>query len=265
MTGPGIDPTNAGGYDGGQEPQGSTEGGGGAGGHPAFNEVYSVLPQEFHEKVAPVLKQWEANVNKRFEQVHSKYGQWDPIINQVGDPQQVSWAINMLQALENNPREVYDRIGEYYRFAQQQQDPTTASNGQGQQQQNQDDPYAQKIAQIERQNQLMTDYLSLQRQQQEQQQADQWLDNELNAARKKHGDFDNDYVLAQMQKGFSADEAAQAFIQMREKWGAPAPKPLIMGPGGGIPGSNTNVRNMKDQEVSSLVAQMLDQTFKAQQ
>lgn len=259
MTGPGIDPTEGGGYDGGGVgQQGGTEGGGG---HPAFKEVYDVLPQEFHDKVSPVLKQWEQNVNQRFEKVHSKYGQWDPIIDQVGDPQQVSWAVNMLNALENNPREVYDRIGEYYRFNQSQADPT---NGQGQasQQQN-DDPYAEKFSQTERQLQLMTDYLVQQREAQQQAQADQWLDQELAAARKKHGDFDNDYVLAQMQKGLSADEAAQAFHSLRSKWGAPQPAPLIMGAGGGIPGMNQDVRKMKDGEVSNLVTQMLNQTFKA--
>jgi hypothetical protein len=259
MTDP-VDPTVGGGYDGG-----GTEGGGATGYNPAWAEALDGIPQEYHEKLASVYKKWDSNVDKRFEQVHSKYGQWDPIINTVGDPQQVQWAVNMLNALEQNPREVYDRIGEYFRF-NGQPTPGTDEQGRQNQQQQEDDPYKDRFATLERQNQLLTDYLSQQREQQMQAEADRWLDSELTSAKKKHGDFDEDYVVALMQhRGLSADDAVAHFKSMQTKWGAPAPAPLIMGPGGGIPNMNKDVRHMKDREVSSLVAQMLDQTFKQAQ
>lgn len=259
MTDP-IDPTGGGGYPEG----GGTEGGGQPGINPAWNEALEGIPEQFHEKLTSVYRKWDSNVDKRFNEVHSKYGAWDPIINQIGDPQQVQWAMNMLNALEQNPREVYDRIGEYFRFNGQ---PTPSGiEEQGRQNQQQiDDPYQERFSTLERQNQLLTDYLVQQREAQAKAEADAWLDSELTAAKKKHGDFDTDYVLALMQKGMSADEAAQQFKSLTQKWGAPAPAPLIMGPGGGIPNMNQDVRKMKDREVSSLVAQMLDSTFKQAQ
>jgi len=256
MTDP-IDPTEGGGYGGEGGGQGAT------GYNPAWAEALDGIPPEYHEKLTSVYKKWDDNVDNRFKEVHSKYGAWDPVINTVGDPQQVQWAMNMLNALEQNPREVYDRIGEYFRF-NGQPDPRADEQGR-QNQQVDDDPYKDRFASLERQNQLLTDYLVQQREAQQKAEADQWLDSELTAAKKKHGDFDTDYVLALMQKGMSADEAAQQFKSLQTKWGAPAPAPLIMGPGGGIPNMNQDVRKMKDRDVSNLVAQMLDQTFKQAQ
>lgn len=260
-----IDPTEGGGYDG---PQGDPTTGGGQGAtgyNPAWAEALDGIPEQYHEKLASVYKKWDSNVDNRFKEVHSKYGAWDPIINTVQDPNQVQWAMNMLNALEQNPREVYDRIGEYFRF-NGLPDPRANEQGQQNQQQQEDDPYKDRFASLERQNQLLTDYLVQQRQASEQSEADKWLDGELTAAKKKHGDFDEDYVVALMhQRQMSADEAVTQFKSLQSKWGAPQPAPLIMGPGGGIPNLNQDVRKMKDRDVSSMVAQMLDQTFKQAQ
>jgi len=260
----GIDPGAGAGYDPSQGQQGGT-GDQGPGGHPAFQEIYSVLPQEFHEKVSPVLKQWEQNVNNRFEQVHSKYGAWDPFIKQGVDPEQVGWAVNMLNMLEQNPREVYDRIGQYYQFngpaAQQQQDPANGQGQQNQQVQN-DDPYTERFTATERQLRLMTDYLVQQREQQAQAEADRWLDEQMAAAEKKYGKFDEKFVAAQMAGGLTIDQAVQAFQQLRQQWGAPPPPPLITGAGGGIANMNTDVRKMNDQDTHNLAVQMVQSAFR---
>lgn len=260
----GVDSGAGAGYDPSQGQQGDPVGQGTPGGHPAFQEVYNVLPQEFHEKVSPVLKQWEQNVNQRFEQVHSKYGPWDNFIKQGVDPEQVGWAVNMLNMLEQNPREVYDRIGQYYQFNGQQQQPQDPTNGQGQpnQQLQNDDPYAERFTATERQLRLMTDYLVQQREQQAQAEADRWLDEQMQAAEKKYGKFDDKFVAAQMAGGATIDEAVQAFQQLRTQWGAPPPPPLITGAGGGIANMNTDVRKMNDQDTHNLAVQMVQSAFR---
>ena len=186
----------------------------------------------------------------------------DNFIKQGVDPDQVNWAVNMLNMLEQNPREVYDRIGQYYQFnGQQQQDP---ANGQGQQnQQLQDqDPYAERFTAAERQLRLMTDYLVQQREQQAQAEADRWLDEQMAAAEKKYGKFDDKFVAAQMAGGMTIDQAVQAFQQLRQKWGAPPPPPLITGAGGGIANMNTDVRKMNDQDTHNLAVQMINSAFR---
>lgn len=263
----GIDDDAGTGYAGaGQEPQGGQGDQGTPGGHPAFQEIYTVLPQEFHDKVQPVLKQWEQNVNQRFEQVHSKYGPWDNFIKQGVEPEQVGWAVNMLNMLEQNPREVYDRIGQYFQFNGQPTQNPTGGQGQGdqgpQQQQLNDDPYAERFTAAERQLRLMTDYLVQQREQTAQQEADKWLDNVMADATKKYGKFDEKFVAAQMAGGASIEQAVQAFQQLRQQWGAPPPPPLITGAGGGIANMNTDIRKMKDEQVSSLAAQYLESAFR---
>lgn len=261
----GIDPGAGSGYDPSQGQQGGQGDQGTPGGHPAFQEVYNILPQEFHEKVSPVLKQWEQNVNQRFEQVHSKYGPWDNFIKQGVDPEQVNWAVNMLNMLEQNPREVYDRIGQYFQFNGQPTDPTGGQGQGGQQQQQQtDDPYAERVTAAERQLRLMTDFLVQQQEKTSQAEADRWLDDLMSQAEKKYGKFDQRFVAAQMAGGASIDQAVQAFQQLRQQWGAPPPPPLITGAGGGIANNSVDIKKMNDQQVSSLAAQYLQSAFREQ-
>lgn len=243
--GAGVDSgTNVGG-DSGQQ---------GANGNPAWNEFLSVVPQELHGQVTPILEKWDKGVQDRFQKVHSEYEPWKEVLGTGATPEDVSFALNVLNTINENPETVYRALKDYHKF---DAEPAGSNTGQGQNESNQEDPYAARFAEIERTNQLMAQTLVAQREREIQAQQDQQLDTEFTGLRKKYGDFDEDYVLGKMLNGMDSENAVQAFVKMRDSLAAQGPKPLIMGAGGGVPGTNTDVRKLDDAGTKNLVVQML--------
>lgn len=234
-------------------------GGDQAQGNPNWNEFLSVVPQDLHPQVTPILEKWDKGVNDRFQKVHSEYEPWQPIVKSGVDPQTVQFGLNLINAIESDPYTVYSALQEHYK-----NDPrfAAAANGtkpeQGQVEPTETDPYQKDIAEIKRQNQVMAQHLVQQRERELAAQQDAQLEQELSAAKQKYGNYDERYVLALMQNGMSADEAVQSFQQFvsneAKKY---APKPLIMGTGSGIPSQGLDVKKLDEKGRRNLAMQML--------
>lgn len=254
MSAPINEPVDSGGYTGdnvtGQ--QGTTGSTGGI--NPSWNEYLEGVPQEFHDKITPAFEKWDKGVQERFNKVHQTYEPWKPFLDAGVDAETATFAIKLLNQINENPQMVYEALGNYYNLS-------GTPSGQGQKEPEEkieEDPYAQKFADLERQNQIMAATLVQNREREMAAQAEAQLDQELAAARKKYGEYDERFVLSYMSSGMSADEAAKAYIEFRDaeraKFGA---KPLIMGSGGGIPQLNTDVRKLSDAGARDLAMQML--------
>lgn len=254
----GSEPVGEPGYNGG-DPSGVPQGGGN--GNPAWNEFLEPIPQEYHDKVRPVLEKWDKGVQERFGKVHSQYEPWKPIIDAGVDPETASFSINLLNAINDNPRQVYEAIGNYYQLTGQNGSPS----GQGPEPEElEEDPYDGRFAALERQNQIMAQHLIKQREEKLEAQASAELDRELTELRgknKSRGDFNEKFVLAHMQNGMSAEDAVEAYYQFRDtELKKYRQMPLIMGSGGGVPQfGNTDVRKLTDGQTKDLVAGMLAQ------
>jgi hypothetical protein len=248
--------------DNGSYPEPVVEPQGQGGGNPAWQEYLEPIPQEYHEKVRPVLEKWDKGVQERFNQVHQQYEPWKPIIDAGVDPETASFSINLLNAINENPQQVWEAIGNYYQL----NGKPGSSSGQGLEEPDQpeEDPYANRVSQLERQNQIMAQHLVRRREEELEAQASAELDRELTEQRQKNkarGDFNEEFVLAQMQNGKSTEEAVNAYYAFRDneikKY---RQMPLIMGSGGGVPQfGNTDVRKMSDKDANNLVVQMLAQ------
>ena len=84
------------------QPEG--QGDGGTGGDPPYADYLSRIPQDAREDVEPIFKEWDANVNKKF-QSHAEFRkQWEPLqetgINQLSSDE-VSWLVQFRQALDD--------------------------------------------------------------------------------------------------------------------------------------------------------------------
>lgn len=255
--------------DNGGEP---TYGGGGdqqQGNNPAWNEFLQVIPQELHEKVTPLLQKWDQGVNDRFQKVHSEYEPWKDITKST-DPETTRWALNVLNALNENPKMVYDALGDWMKDSgidagqiQQavQQQQQGLSTGQGQQ--GPEDPYKQQFDGLQQQVRLMTEFLQAQQQNQESQQMDYQVAQEFDAASKKYGlsPQDEQFVsgLVLQNPGISIDQAAQQFNEFRNQVAQThRPAPLIMGSGGGLPGQGIDPTKLDGKGTKDLVVQMLN-------
>lgn len=248
-----------GGYTGvGEGQQGNSD----QGGNPAWSTVLNEIPQEYHAKLTPHLQEWDKGVNDRFQKVHSEYEPWKPIIGAAGDPQTAQYALNLLDAMYNNPQVIYEALKSKYNFDDVQQpngQPQGQGNGNGQGQgEPTAEPWEQRYNQLNQQQAQIAEYLLNQKRAEMEAQQDALLDQELNSLRQKHGNFDERYVLALMQGGASAEEAVTQFQKFQEDTAKNyRPKPLIMGGGGQYPGGNFNPAKATDGQVTDLVTQML--------
>jgi hypothetical protein len=227
-------------------------------GNPAWSTFFDVIPEEFHEKVKPVLQDWDKGVQDRFQKVHSEYEPWKPFVEGKVDPEHAQFALNLLNQLDSDPAQVYKAIGEYYKL--NGETPGTTP-GQGQiEPPGEVDPYDTRFKTLEENNRVMAQILLAQKEAEEAQKADQVLDKQLTELRKSHGDFDERYVLALMQTGSSAEDAVKGYMDFRDREvGRRVPKPLIMGgASGGSLNQGIDPRKLDDKQTKNLVVQMLE-------
>ncbi len=259
----GSEPLGDTGYTGG-EPQGD---GSGNGGNPAWSEFLEAVPQEFHEKVTPILKKWDEGVQNRFQQVHSEYEPWKPIIGTGVEPGTAQFALQMLNAVQENPEMVWRALGEHYKLfdtLNNNNNSGGSGSGQGQGEPNGDnDPYLPHINELKNQNQLLAKAILEQRQAALEAEEDAKLDELLTGLQNKYkgqGGFNEQFVLAMMQNGMEAEDAVKQYFefvsQERKKLGLQN-QPLIMGSGGGLPSPKTDVTKLDAAGRKNLVQQML--------
>lgn len=256
---------------GGQSFDAGNVGGAGAGdgtqgGNPAWQEFYQAVPQEYHEAVTPLLQKWDQGVNQRFTQVQQEYAPWNNVIQSGNTPDDVTLALNVLQTMVNNPREIYDALNSQYNFADQttgqgsnNNQGAGANTSQGQNEPDLQTAYDQRFQQVEQNFQRLAQFMLDKQQTDVEAQEDAQLDAELAGLRKKHGDFDEDYVLSKMYSGHSAEEAVQMYQQFLQRaHSAAQPRPLLLGQGGGAaPGLQKDPRKMTDNEAKSSALQMV--------
>lgn len=116
----------------GVQPEPGQGDGGTSGGQP-YADYLNRLPEEVRGDVEPVFKDWNSNVNSRFEEHATYRKQWEPY-EQLGlnqrDPEQVSWALQVAEAAQQNPQALREWLDQTYGPAQAQpeqqpQDPAT--------------------------------------------------------------------------------------------------------------------------------------------
>lgn len=257
------DPIDGGGYTGGDSDLTGQQGtgGGSTGINPSWQEYLNEVPQEFHEKIIPAFQKWDQGVQKRFDQVHQTYEPWKPIVDAGIDPETAQFALQLLNSVNEDPKTVWEAIGNYHNFL-------GSGAGQGQlEPETEEDPYAGRFSELERQNQIMAAHLLKTRERELEAQAEAQLDQELNQMREKYksqGAFDERYVLALMSSGMETEQAVQEFYSHRDnllkQYGQ---KPLIMGTGGGVPQfNNTDVRKLSNGDTKNLITQMLQQAHR---
>lgn len=231
--------------------------------NPAWKEFVGEAPRDVYDSyLEPAFKKWDQSVNKRFQEYNQTYEPWKDFVKAT-DPETAGFAVNLLQAINNNPQEVISRLTEYYKLGNLNND------GQGQIEPKAvepEDPYAARFANLERQNEIMAQALLQRHQQEEEIKASQWLDTELaklQEANKHRGPFDEQYVCAVASAtDNNLEKAVESYYAMADKIaGQTRFKPLIAGNGGGAPGGQKlNPRTMSNKDTNSLIVDILNAT-----
>lgn len=228
--------------------------------NPAWEDLLGVVPSQLHSQVTPHLSKWDQNYQKSINEVHSQYEPWKKYQDGGVSPDDVDYALGLVNALSENPQEVIKALQEWVgaEYPEQQ-----GQLNQTQQNQNlEDDPILShpKVQEMQEALNTMAQIILSGREKEQQAAADEELENDLAELTEKYGEFDEDLVLALASQGdefdFAALEKAVQTVQEKTKV-VRQPGPPVLGNGAAPPSELPKPQS--DAERRQLVANMLRQ------
>lgn len=244
---------------------------GNSGPNPAWKDVLDLLPEQFHPLVTPHFTKWDQAAQARIESVNTKFKDYEPFAEHGIGKDALTEGLRLSQAISQEPRVVFDALANAYGYNTMAQmnaaDPAAANaavqdmTGQTAEQAAQqiNDP---RVTRLEEGVNVMAQMLLTQQQQEAAGQADDELETEFAALKAKHGDFDEPYVIARMMNGQTAEQAVQAFSDMKNSIltnnQAPFAPSVIggsSGNGAGVPSGAIDVTKLTPGETRNLVAE----------
>lgn len=240
----------------------------GQGGNPAWEEFYNAIPENYREEVQPlvnpVLQKWDQNVQQRFE----AYKPFEKYVNDKVDPQVVDYAMNLLDTLNDNDGalEIFQQLGSYLEgqgLLGQEEDGTNTPETDDVDWSQVPPALRRQLEELQNSFGTLAQHQLMTQQQRIEADEDEALDRELAQLKEQHGEYDEDWVLAKMVNGMSAQEAVTAYhswldntLKERNR-----PKPFnVMGSGSSdfpTGNGNFNPRKASSREVSDMIAQKL--------
>jgi hypothetical protein len=228
------------------------------------------IPDNDRPIVEKYVKDWDAGVTKRFQEVHSEYADYKPFKEQGYTQEDLGGALALAQALEENPQGTLQLIAEHYgiTLGEAAQAVADATNEQGQQQPvgappstgNDaffNDPRFQQVQQIA---ETAAQILLSQKEQEEQAATDAKLDQTIKELHDKHGDFDEKWVLPMAYQMGDFEAAVTAYKEMVNNILTQnnRPAPVVLGSGGGLPATGIDPTKLDSKGTKELVAGILE-------
>lgn len=268
-----VNPSPETGSEGGQE-----NSGGQTGFNPAWSPMLEKLPQEFHNIIAPNLREWDSNYQRDVQEVQSRYAPYQPLIDQNVSIEQIDQALTLAALFQADPQGLYSQLGEWGKTqGWDQGQPVTPEVPAGNEP---DDTFSfgeesditqhPKFQELQQQLEMMMNIVQQGAAQSQQQEADQALIAEEQQLTEKYGEFDPKWVYPYaVQTQSSLEEAVQAYHEFvnnirsapRANDGAP---PVFSANGNGqLPSTDPNPRKMTKDErmkyVEGILAQQAQQ------
>lgn len=221
------------------------------------------VPDSQKVLIEPYIKKWDSGVTKKFQEIHSQYEPY----KELGDPETLAQAVQIMNMLDNedDAKQIYDILHQQY--GQKVADEITGGDPQNKEGQGEASGLPPEWAQkFDQQQTLLTTLAEIvlgSHQQEQQAQEDTELENYLGELKEKHGDFDEEYVLAKMAAGIDGEDAVKSFhniIQSRINTSEPQRtlSPTLSG-GGSVPAETQSVKDLSRSETKNLVASILAQ------
>jgi hypothetical protein len=258
-----------------------------SGGHPAWQEILSVVPEMLHDKIRPALEKWDTGVQNKLSEVHSQYDAFKPFVEGKVPATDLQAGLELVQLLNSDPKRLYDHMRDFYKFNE-----AGAASGQGQQQSTEEfdlgSAYGNEevdlsenpaIRQIREQNEQLMAQFTAQQEAQQAKEADIWITSRqaeisANLATKGITNPDWDYILnrALVESQSTGDydkalnNAASAFESLVNSYRTPvanASAPPVMSPNGAIPASGPSTpAQLSTDDRKKYLAQMLSAALK---
>lgn len=259
---------------GGSQPSFEDEGGGiggsnsGFGGNtdsgssPAYSSYLERFPEDQRALAETVFKEWDGNVTRMTQGIHSQYQQqlepWASVLGEYS-PQDVQQAIAYATALRDDPQGTIQQLMKAFDYQAEQQ-------GQQGQQENEDDPYAGRFSQLEEAIGTLAEALLGNQEQYQQQQEDAELDGLIeDLVNHFQGNIDQggiDWILQRtVQYGGDVERAVNDYQQWIDSLtsGSNRPAPRLLSPNGGFPSDRIDPTKLDDKGAKDLVAQLISE------
>lgn len=227
------------------------------------------LPESVKPLVEPIIQKWDANVTKKFQEVHSSYEPlkaYESFAKQGHDVQFLEQAVQFVEAFNNDPESVFKAMQEHYGYGVEQGQGTDPANpvvpGTN------DDQYDPRFLQLEQNQQLLADIITSQHEADQAAELDRQLTAELNTAAEKYGEFDTTVVLGwcAANPNLSIDAAVQQYqtaIEAAVAKRQPPNVPIILGGGGSLPSQSVDPAKLSPQERKALMTSFLENAAKS--
>lgn len=239
--------------------------------NPAWNDVLNVIPEDVRESVIPKFREWDSNFQTQVQKVHSDYEPYKFLKEDGIAGDDVRMALGIMNAIQDNPEQVYKSLGENFGFNSVDAGATNGSiSGQGVSGQGNTEagdfnlpPEVQKqLERLQTGHDTMAQIILAEQRKQEDAQRDAALKDEMDQLEQKHGKFDKGFVLSHMAQGASSQQAIEAYQnlveQIRSDDNRPKAPRLLSSGGAGIPGQGkVDVTKLSDAATKDLVSNYL--------
>lgn len=88
--------------------------------NPAWTEMLSAIPEEFHPHLTDHLSKMDLGVQKRFETVQQKFSPYKEFAELNVPATDISQALQIYQAINTQPKSVYEYLRDQFNFGQDQ-------------------------------------------------------------------------------------------------------------------------------------------------
>lgn len=253
------------------------------GGHPAWGEVLSNIPEMLHDKVRPTLEAWDKGVEARLGQVHSQYAAYDPykpLIERGVPLTDIEAGLTLTQAINRDPVAFFKQFAEHF---------GVGNSGQGQQpvvdvgefedEVPVEDP---RISQLQARQEAFEAAFAARQEAETQAAADKWItEKQVEVTSKIKADLGVDITAQDMQfilttaaqesskpnvtpdMGIQTGVQAYTALVQRFRPSANDNAPMVVPSGGSVPATvQTPINKMSDKDRKTLGAQMLAQAFR---
>lgn len=234
------------------------------------NPFLSNIPEQDREVVAKYIKDWDAGVTRKFQEIHSQYEPY----KQLGVPvEDLQAAYNVYQQLNSDPKGFYEALADAL-SDELEQGPSGTPQKQNPAYEGLPPEFQAEFQQTRKAVEAMAQFILDQQNQTKQQQEDEELDNYLSQLKEKHGDFDEEFVLTKMYtSNMDGEQAIQAWKTAMQNYvnqvgGVQEKKngfkPLNSNGGGAVPTDDSKkVTDLSRKETKNLVAQLMQQSVES--
>lgn len=217
------------------------------------------IPEEDRPIVSKYLPVWDGNVTKKFQEYSNKLKPYE----QFGSPDELEEVIQFIGLMNEDPLRFYQSVESTLREHGMLPNNDGPVGSNLPEFEGIPDEFVQRYSKLESELSELKGWRESTEAERQQQEQIKQVDNLLKEMHTKHGDFDEEYILAKLVNGADPDTAIKAWQKTIEKYGSPSrkPAPNIIGGAGNVPNGQVDLSKMGRQEKLKYAAERLQQAL----